>query len=219
MIEQADRFALTTGPDGRVLLTLALRRRPGAGADGFARAQRYWACAPGGAQPRWLGLTGEDAREAAAAHATATAYLPGVPCSGCGDRQWKPVNRGAVTSYVLAGITGSCLACQKAAPSVAPAAVHLGSMPAASADFTSTQAASAQFASGQPAPAQFASGHFAPAQWTETRSLPAVTVRVDGTAAALLWSATGGDPQAMSTVVTDLICRNFGIRRAGADLH
>ena len=196
MTEQADRFTLTTGPDGRVLLTLALRRHPQASADGFVRAQRYWAATPGGAQPRWLALaadprrTGEhaeDAREAAEAHAAAAAYLPGVSCSGCGDRVWKPVDRAAVTRYVLTGVTGYCLTCQKPpSPVTAPLTVP------------------------PPAPA--------PAQTVEARTLPALTVRVDGTAAAMLWNASGGDMQTMSSLVTELISRSFGIRRAVADL-
>ncbi|MBG0563723.1 hypothetical protein [Actinoplanes aureus] len=197
MTELADRFALTIGPDGRVLLALALRRRPGATTDGFARAQRYWACVPGGAQPRWLALAidpgdprrcgehAEETREAADAHSAAAAYLPGVTCSGCGDHQWKPVHRAAVTRYVLTGATGGCLPCHKPSLAAGPAPVP---------------------------------GVLKPTQSVEARVLPAVTVRVEGPVAALLWSATGGDGNMMSSLVTDLISRNFGIRRAGGDL-
>ena len=192
--EQIDRFTLTTRPDGRALLALALRRHPQASADGFARAQRYWACAPGGAQPRWLALAagrsvpqrsgGDDVREAAEAHRAAVAYLPGVSCSGCGDRVWKPVHRAAVTRYVLTGVTGDCLTCHQPPK---PAPVPPVEEPA-------------------------------PAQTVEVRTLPAVTVRVDGTAAAMLWNASGGDMQTMSSLVTELIARNFGIRRPVPDL-
>ncbi|MEV6306509.1 hypothetical protein AB0M02_44385 [Actinoplanes sp. NPDC051861] len=186
MIEQADRFALTTGPDGRVLLTLTLRRHPRASPDGFARAQRYWACAPGGARPRWLtgGHTDDDVREAENAHAAAAAYVPGVTCTGCGDRQWKPVNRGAVTQYVLTGVTAGCLTCGPRTAPVSPPPLPV------------------------PLPA------LVPVQEVEAQSLPAVTVRIDGAAAALLWSATGGDARTMSSLVTDLVTRNFGLRPA-----
>lgn len=191
MTEQADRFTLTTRADGRALLALALRRHPQASADGYARAQRYWACAPGGTQPRWLAAgpdgaqhTG-DVREAADAHAAAAAYLPGVSCSGCGDRVWKPVHRAAVTRYVLTGVTGGCLTCEEP-PADRPAA-----------------------APPEPAPARPVA--------VEVHELPAVTVRVSGAAAAMLWSAAGGDQQRMSALVTELIAGNYGIRRPGGD--
>ncbi|GAA2708994.1 hypothetical protein [Actinoplanes palleronii] len=205
MTEQVDRFTLTIGPDGRGLLHLALRRHPRANGDGFARAQRYWACAPGGAQPRWLALARspgapqragehtEDPREAADAHAAAEAYLPGVACSWCGQRSWKPVNRVAVTKYVLTGTTGGCLICHDPAPEAkaAPATVP------------------------RPAPVTIDLG---PPIVAEARILPTVTVRIDGAAAAMLWTATGGDTQTMSSLVTDLVARNFGIQRAGSAL-
>lgn len=181
--EQVDRFTLTIGPDGRGLLTLALRCHPRAHPDGFARAKRYWACKPGVSQPRWLTLAGEhaeDPREASDAHAVAEAYVPGVTCSWCGDRWWKPANRQVVTRYVLTGLTGGCLTCRNPSDE-APAAVA-------------------------PAPADLV-----PAQVVDARTLPAVTVRVGGAAAAMLWSATGGDTQSMSSLVTDLVSRNFGI--------
>ncbi|MEU4693819.1 hypothetical protein [Actinoplanes sp. NPDC023714] len=131
MTEQADRFTLTTGRDGRVLLSLALRRHPWAIAGDYVRAQRYWACTPGAAQPRWLGLAPAangrqplddpgDADLAADAHAIAVAYVPGVFCSGCGDRRWRPVNRAAVSRYVLSGATGTCLTCREVAPPPPP---------------------------------------------------------------------------------------------------
>ena len=184
MTELADRFTLTTGPDGRVLLTLALRCHPGVSADGFAPARRYWACAPGGAQPRWLEPAADpdvEARTVAEAHAAAVAYVPGVSCSGCGDRVWKPADRAAVTRYVRTGGTGECLTCRK--PPVAGRQADVE--PVAES----------------------------PAQSVEAWNLPVVTVRVDGTAAAMLWSATGGDMRTMSSLVTELISRNFGLRR------
>ncbi|WIM99634.1 hypothetical protein ACTOB_003294 [Actinoplanes oblitus] len=205
MTEQADRFTLTIGPDGRGLLTLALRRLPRADADGYARAQRYWACTPAAGRPRWLALSGgpdilqrpgelaEDPREAAEAHAAAAAYVPGVACSWCGDRWWKPMNREVVSRYVLTGLTGGCLTCRQQPAVAAPPA-----------------------AAPRPAPAP---ADLAPAQTAEARILPAVTVRVDGAAAAMLWSATGGDTQTMSSLVTDLISRNFGIPRVGGALR
>ncbi|WP_328473544.1 hypothetical protein OHA21_12790 [Actinoplanes sp. NBC_00393] len=200
MTEQADRFALTIGPDGRVLLALSLRRHPGATADAYARAQRYWACVPAGAQPRWLAFAGdlqraEEAREAADAHAAAAAYLSGVSCSGCGGRQWQPVHRAAVTRYVLTGATGACLPC------------HTPS--------SGTWAAAPPPVAAVPAPVP---ADPLPARLVEARTLPAVTVRIDGPVAALLWSATGGDAKMMSSLVTDAISRNFGIRRPGDSL-
>lgn len=201
--EQVDRFTLTTGPDGRGLLTLALRRHPRVGADGFAKAQRYWACAPAGAQPRWLALAGrpgapqrpveqhDDAREAAEAHAAADAYIPGVACSWCGDRWWKPANRVVVSHYLRTGLTGGCLACKNTSPSPAtPAAVP-----------TTT-----------PTPTPI-TVDAVPVETVEARILPGVTVHVDGEAAAMLWRATGGDSDLMSSLVTGLVSRNFGILR------
>ncbi|WP_229070962.1 hypothetical protein [Actinoplanes sp. DH11] len=199
MIEQAERFPLTTGPDGRALLTLALRPHPRISADKFARARRYWACAPGGGQPRWLALAGhaqhaqhaDDAREVAEVHSAAAAYLPGVSCSGCGDRLWKPMNRRAVTQYVLTGFTDGCTTCRT--PSSVTVAAPAPATPPVPKDL-------------------------APPQTVQARSLPAVTLRIDGPVAALLWSATGGDAETMSTLVTDLLSRNFGIRRPVGDL-
>ncbi|BBH70104.1 hypothetical protein ACTI_67890 [Actinoplanes sp. OR16] len=145
--EQADRFTLTTGRDGRVLLSLALRRHPWAIAGDYVRAQRYWACAPGGAQPRWLTLaTAANGRQplddpgeadlAADAHAIAVAYVPGVFCSGCGDRRWRPVSRGAVSRYVLSGVTGACLTCREvAAPAPAAKPAYTPAPPPPPADF------------------------------------------------------------------------------------
>ncbi|MEU4420891.1 hypothetical protein AB0F81_09705 [Actinoplanes sp. NPDC024001] len=187
MTELAERFPLTIGPDGRVLLALALRRHPRASADRFARAQRYWACAPGGTKPRWLALANEhadDVRAAADAHEAAAAYVPGVACSACRDSHWKPVNRAAVTRYVATGVTAGCLSCHDPSSEAPPAA----------------------------APAL---DDLVPVQPLEARFLPSVTVRVDGAAAALLWSATGGDAEGMSSLVSDLVTRNFGIRRPG----
>ncbi|WP_436535650.1 hypothetical protein [Actinoplanes sp. HUAS TT8] len=201
MTEEADRFTLTTGPDGRALLTLALRRHPRVSADGFVRAQRYWACIPAGAQPRWLALGGrpgapqraEDVHEVTDVHAEAEAYLPGVACSGCGDRWWKPMNRHVVTRYVLTGMTGGCLKCHR--PPAEPVVV---ATPAP-----------------EPEPVAPAPADFGPPQVVEARILPVFSVQVEGAAAAMLWSATGGNPQMMSLLVTDLVSRNFGIRRPG----
>lgn len=123
--EQADRFALTTGRDGRILLSLVLRSHPWATATDYPRARRYWACAPG-PRPRWLGggsgsgYGRDDARHAEDAHAVAVAYVPGVSCSGCGDRRWRPVDREAVGRYVYGGVTGTCLTCREVPAEPAP---------------------------------------------------------------------------------------------------
>jgi hypothetical protein len=162
--EQADRFTLTTGRDGRVLLSLALRRHPWADATQYVRAQRYWACAPGGGQPRWLVLPPvrgvvddpEDARQAADAHGVAMAYLPGVFCSGCGDRRWQPVDRAAVTRYVLCGATGTCLSCRvvPAEPEPEPAArPFIPSYTTQTAGYGTPQTVDGRFVGSDAAPA------------------------------------------------------------------
>ncbi|GIF08314.1 hypothetical protein [Actinoplanes siamensis] len=216
MTEQVDRFTLTTGPDGRGLLTLALRRHPTADADGFARAQRYWACAPAGAQPRWLALAAgpaasgphrpcehaEDGQEAADAHAAAAVYLPGVACSWCGDRWWKPANREVVTRYVLTGLTGGCLTCGHQ-PSSPEAAAAPRSAPPKSAPPKSAPPKSAP-------PKAPSRADFGPPQTVDARILPSVTVRLDGEAAAMLWTATGGNDLMMSILLGDLVIRRFG---------
>ncbi|MBB2947862.1 hypothetical protein FB565_007633 [Actinoplanes lutulentus] len=212
MTEQADRFTLTTGPDGRGLLTLALRRHPRASAEGYARAQRYWACGPSGAQPRWFALDGrlsdlqrpldhaDDARQAVEAHAAAQAYLPGVSCSGCGNRCWQPLNRVAVTRYVLTGATGVCLTCHDPSSTAEPAATKpTHAPPPPPPSWVS-----------QPAP-----DSWAPPQVVDARVVGGeVTVRVNAATAAMLVNATGGDSHAMSTLVNELVSRHFGTRRA-----
>ncbi|GAA4604515.1 hypothetical protein BJY16_005037 [Actinoplanes octamycinicus] len=219
MTEQADRFTLTIGPDGRGLLTLALRRLPGANADGYARAQRYWACAPAGTRPRWLALSGaphvlqrpgehvDDPREAAGAHAAAEAYLPGVACSRCGGKWWKPANREAVTRYVLTGRTEGCLSCEEQpVVAAAPAAVtRPAPVPAPVAAPVSAPAAA-------PA-AGWTPMDFGPPQTVDARILTGVNVHLDGAAAAMLLSASGGDTRTMSSLVSDLITRTFSVPR------
>lgn len=215
MTEQVDRFTLTTGPDGRGLLTLALRRHPKANADGYAKAQRYWACSPAGAQPRWLALAGspgapqraadhaEDPRTVAEAHAFAAAYLPGVACSWCGDKWWKPTNRGVVTRYVLTGLTGGCLACHdESAPAPEPVVI------AAAAPKPAPRAAPKPATVWEPDIVDLG-----PEVTVDARVLSGLTVHLDGPAAELLWSAAGGDMRTMSSMVSDLVARNYGIRR------